>query len=224
MDPNLTAPIFINATLNQPPESLLSSSSVVALIGILGTVIGGGLTYFTSISTENKKRKEKILQEKKQLYSKFKGEVMLGDQIFGTRSVIITRYYWNKAQDDLYHNVPGLAQQYEKLNEYELKIGDYLHNLNEIIGFIQVTFTLNPARDTLIEAIFSNINNFSELNNKLDEQFNKMVDDIRNCIVLDSELDILKDRSYQNLGNFVKNVLTPSMIALENNLRQEITQ
>jgi len=221
MEPNLTTPIILNATLNgtlnQPSQSLSSNPLVVALLGIVGVVVGWKLNHHTSMTQENKKFKVETLQRKKQIYSKFVGVSYFISQLCITRCSILTRYYWVEAEARLgisrngSHADLGVYDQLFINSEVEIAKG--LQNLSEIIGLIQVSFLPNDELNNLINNLYLDIDKYNSTCMKICKDFKT---------VYPKNIDSLLDESHEELRNIVRSSVTESMAKIEEYLKKEI--
>ncbi|WP_410509593.1 hypothetical protein RSJ42_05080 [Methanosarcina hadiensis] len=221
MDPNLTTPIIINATLNgtlnQPPQSLSSNPLVVALLGIVAVVIGWLLNYISSTIHENKRSKVETLQRKKQIYSKFVGVSYFISQLCITRCSILTRYCWVEAGERLGISRNGTRVDSGMYNQLfinsEVEIAKGLQNLSEIIGLIQVSFFPNDELNNLINNLYSDIDKYNSSCEKVCNDFKT---------VYPKNIDSLLDESCEKLRSIVRNSVTESMAKIEEYLKREI--
>jgi hypothetical protein len=166
MDPNLTTPIILNATfngtLNQPSQNLFSNPSLLA---ILGVVVGWLLNYFTSMSQENKKSKTETLQQKKQLYSKFKGVTLLVPQLCYNQNRLLISYLGStNYEDKKYYR--------ELLDASELKVARAFKDLSELIGSIQVSFSPRLSLDKAIVKLYSAMSEYNSIYEGIQYEFN----------------------------------------------------
>ena len=214
LDPNLTTPIILNATLNgnliQPSQSLFSNSSLSV---ILGVVIGWLLNYLSSTIQENKKFKVETLQKKKQIYSEFKGIAYLIPQLFATQYGTLTRHYWIAFQNGKRRNLSNNI--YEDFEQYhinsEMEIAKVVKNLSEIIGLVQVSFLPRLELDNLIENLYSEIKECKLTNTEIRNKFHTATE---------NEIDSL-DENIKKLKE-ITNSITESMNEIEEYLKREI--
>jgi uncharacterized membrane protein YgaE (UPF0421/DUF939 family) len=219
MDPNLTNPIIINATLNQPSQGLLSNPAVTALLGI---AFGGILnilffSYQEKTKIENRKR-----QKKKQIYSRLRGAIESTEQAYNNFGEIQIMYRLYKTLYDR-----GVSSHRDKAKNYEQKVSEEMERIAntrqqlwEIIGLIEVSF---PPSDTLkshletickIEATFESKR----------EEVKTNIENASNDELLEADLckGNLRKQAFETLTNVIKNSCTSPLYNLANWLLIEI--
>jgi hypothetical protein len=161
MDPNLTTPIILNATLTQPPQGILSNPTITTLLGIM---IGWFLNLSSSTIQEKRKLESENLQKQKQVYSQLLGIKDATCQVYSNLSENVVMFYWLKARDN---NHLDKLEAYENTCEYDRRISEGLmvipnntQKFWETIGLIEVSFS--PSKD---------LKKLIELTNTLDKEF-----------------------------------------------------
>jgi hypothetical protein len=157
MDPNLTYPIVLNATINatlaQPPDRLISNPAVTTLLGV---VIGWLLNFSTSAIQEKQRLRIDNLQRKKQVYSQLKGIDFACRQTYYAfgETVIISEWLKNRERLGL-EELPRFKDKdlSKEISDMLLEIARNDRILWETIGMIQVLFPPSNDLDILLGAI-----------------------------------------------------------------------
>jgi hypothetical protein len=119
VEPNLTYPIILNATLNQAPQGPLSNLVITMLLGVITTLLGVGFGFIFASIQENRRFRIVNLQRQEQAYSQLTGLKFMTVQLYLSMNDALSLFARIKARERL--QLPGLSELgkiEEKHNEY----------------------------------------------------------------------------------------------------------
>lgn len=173
MDPNLTQPIIINTTLNQPPQSILSSPAITTLLGV---VIGWLLNFSTSMIQEKRRSKINNIQKRKQLYSQVRG--LSYSLPTAKREAYTSLIIWHWLSARAKFDLPDLPEYGDtkdyigKAENWELESAKSSQALWEAVGHIQVIFPPSNKLSSRIEKL-------EKMIKPVDEVFKEFIEAIK---------------------------------------------
>jgi hypothetical protein len=177
MDPNLSVPIIINATLNQPPENVFTNPGLTTLLGI---VIGFVLNILFSSIQEKRKLMLDNLQQQIQAYSQLKGIIFKTSQINEFQAVTLTQLYWIKKREEC--NLWTGHEEYgdsntckQKVDEGSHDLSDVMQRLLEVIGLIEISFPNTKELEDSIKSIRKYYSKLEETQMIVEKKFKKLV-------------------------------------------------
>jgi len=220
MDPNLTTPIILNATLNatliQPPQSILSNPAITTLLGI---VIGWLLNLSSSAIQEKRQLAINNLQKQKQVYSQLRGITDSTCQVYSNQGEIQVMFFWLRARDKL--GLPRL-EAYEATRDYDRRITEGLkeipsnnQKLMEIIGLIEVSFPPSDELDALIRPIDVLNEKYESIRVKVKEGFN-------NAHIESLSEDALRQDAFKWFYEMIEDSFRKPLSQLADYLKREI--